>query len=370
MRIYKHGKNFWIDYTVNGKRFRQSTGTSNQKEARQWMEQIDVARRMPTFDAAVDVLKHFFDRPVEGFVSLSAIWQTYERVAKAVGKDKQTPATIRTRRHIVERLIEWLQKHRPTVQTAETITGPIATAYAEHLASLDLKTKSRRNIIGELSAVWNMLANASSRISNPWTHLAPSDTDGKRGQAFTPTQEAAVLKAAKQVGFDWFEICQIMRMTGLRYGDVAALTWSETANGAIRLAPTKTKRHGIRVAIPIIEPLRQILESIPHRGDYIFPLHAELYSRPAARERLGMTFRSVLDAAGISEPGYSVHSWRHTAATRLAAAGVDIETRKRILGHTVNETARRYDHDEHLAETRQALEIAADMKNGRRTQNH
>ena len=45
--------------------------------------------------------------------------------------------------------------------------------------------------------------------------------------------------------------------------------------------------------------------------------------------------------------------------TRLAEAGADIETRKRILGHTEDITARRYDHDEHLAETRRALEAAA-----------
>ena len=37
----------------------------------------------------------------------------------------------------------------------------------------------------------------------------------------------------------------------------------------------------------------------------------------------------------------------------------DIETRKRILGHTEDVTARRYDHDEHLEETRRALTAIA-----------
>ena len=44
---------------------------------------------------------------------------------------------------------------------------------------------------------------------------------------------------------------------------------------------------------------------------------------------------------------------------RLAGAGVGLETRKRILGHTVDATARRYDHDEHLAEVKAAMEAAA-----------
>ena len=223
----------------------------------------------------------------------------------------------------------------------------------------DTEEETRRNIIGDLSTTWNILEKASDRIHNPWAHLSPPDTDGERGKAFTAAQEEAVLEAAKKVGRDWYPICVIMRTTGLRYGDVARMTWSEVDGDVIRLDPNKTKRHGISVVLPIIKQLKKVLDAIPRRGDFLFPLHSELYGHRAATTRAGLVFRTVLDAAGISEPGYSIHSWRHTAATRLAESGADIETRKRILGHTVDMTARRYDHDEHIAETRQALERAA-----------
>lgn len=358
MKLIKRGRMYWVDYTANGKRHRQSTGTANKKLAETWMDAIQVAKKMPTFEAAVEVLKMLYNKPVEGKLPISGIWEIYERMAKATGKVTAADTT-RKRRNTVERLVAWIGEKRPTVKTIEQITGPVAAAYAEKLADDGLKTKTRRNIIGDLSTVWNLLEKASERVRNPWPHLSPPDVDGERGRAFSPAQERAVLEAAKKVGKDWYPISMIMRTTGLRYGDVAMLTWPEIDGDVIRLKPHKTKRHGIAVAIPIIAQLKPVIAAIPRRGEYLFPIHSELYGNRAAKTRAGLVFREVLDAAGITERGYSVHSWRHTAATRLAAAGADIETRKRILGHTVDVTARRYDHDEHLAETRQALESAA-----------
>lgn len=353
MKLKKRGKIWWIDYRANGKRYRQSTGTADKAVAKAWMDNIDVARRMPTFEAAVDVLRQFYPEETrQGLIPLSGIWETYSRLAAAVGKDKLSPETLFKRQRHVERLVAWIQEKRATVKYAEHVTGPIAAGFAEFLAK-SLKTKSRRNIIGDLSTVWNTLEKASTGVRNPWQHLAPPDTDGRRGMAFSRDQERAVLEAAKKVGKDWYPICAIMQGTGLRYGDVARMEWSEIQGDVIRLKPNKTKRHGIRVAIPIVGAVRSAIASLDQRGDFLFPAHAELYGK---RGKAGFKFREVLDLAGVVGEGYSIHSWRHTAATRLAEAGADIETRKRILGHTEDITARRYDHDEHLDETRAALQ--------------
>jgi len=358
MKLVKRGRIWWADYTVAGKRHRQSTGTANRKIAEAWIANIQTARKMPTFEAAVEVLKILYSKPVEGLLPISGILEIYDRLAKATGKVASAD-TARKRKNRVERLVEWIEKERPTVRTIEAVTGPIAAAYAEKLADDGLKTKTRRNIIGDLSTVWKLLEKASDAIRNPWSNLSPPDVDGERGLALSPSQETAVLEAAKAVGKDWFPICMIMKTTGLRYGDVANLTRAEIDGDVIRLDPRKTKRHGISVTIPIVSTLAPVIAAIPNRGDFLFPQHSELYGNRSATTRAGLVFREVIDKAGITGKGYSIHSWRHTAATRLAAAGADIETRKRILGHTVDETARRYDHDEHLEEIRQALESAS-----------
>lgn len=365
MTLYKRRKTWWVEYQVDGKRYRQSTHTHKYAVALAWANQIDTARKMPTFEEAVEVLKMFYKKPVEGLLPIDSTFDIYLDLAKATGKTAIASDTMTRRRNTVKRLIEWLHRERPTVKTIESVTGPIAAGFATYLTTLKgrdgkpLKSKSRINIIADLTTVWELLGNASTNVRNPWPSLRPQDIDGEIGKAFTPDDEKRVLSASQTVGKDWFAVCTIMRHTGLRYGDVARLEWTEIHPDAIRLNPSKTKRHKIAVAIPIIEPIRAVLATLTHTGDYLFPLHAELYGDRGRASRELLSFAEVLTAAGLGDAGYTIHSWRHTAATRLGESGADIETRKSLLGHRVDATAERYDHAEHLADKRAALERAA-----------
>lgn len=381
MNLYRRGKVWWVEFQSDGVRHRVSTRTRDFKEAKAWMSQIDVARKMPSFDEAVAVLRMFYKQPAAGVVPVGNIWPTYLDLAKAVGKANVSEDTIRKRRNAVERLLRWISRERATVKTAEAITAPVAAGFAMRLAAEGLKSKTRINILNDLCSVWKILASASTGIGNPWSNLKPQDCDGVRGKAFTREDQERVLEAARRVGRGWYEISMTMLHTGLRYGDVCRLMWRDldlgqvlpgeraadagkgsegTAGrrgGVIRLTPHKTARHGIEVVVPVIEPLRKVFDELPRTGDFLFPVHAELYGSALGRKSL--RFADVLDAAGLGGAGYTIHSWRHTAATRLAEAGASLETRKRILGHTQDATAERYDHADHVDELRDALARAA-----------
>lgn len=359
MRLYKRGRVWWIDYFAQGKRHQQSTGTTDKAAARTWANQIDVARKMPTFEAAVEVLRMFYaEAPKKGEIEIDAAWNIYAKLAAAVGKTADGRGMQR-RRNQLDRFIAWLKAKRPTITTVELVTGPIAAGFASHLAAEGLKTKTRSNILGELGTIWKMLEKASNDVKNPWANLSPKITDSERGRAFTQEQEKRVLEAAERIGKDWYPVCTLMRHTGLRYSDVARLTWSEIKDGVIVTDPHKTKRHGITVMIPLTAPALAAVESLPKLGDYLFPLHAELYGNRSRGARETLNFGEVLAAADVTGAGYTIHSWRHTAATRLAESGADAETRKRILGHRTDEMAAHYDHASHLEQTRAALDAAA-----------
>lgn len=359
MTLYRRGRIWWVEYQVDGVRHRQSTHTQKYNVAKAWASQIETARKMPTFEEAVAVLKMFYKQPVEGLLPIDTAWDVYIELARATGKAAISADTLRRRKLVLSRFLAWVRKERATIRTIEAVTGPVAAGFATYLANgLKLKTKTRINNIADLNTIWKMLEHASTGIRNPWASLRPVDIDGKFGKAFTPADEKRVLEAARAVGKNWYHICVIMRHTGQRYGDVARLMWSNVDGDVIRLTPHKTQRHKIAVTIPITEPIREALKTIPKTGDYLFPLHADLYDQRGPASRI-IPFREVLCKAGLENAGYTIHSWRHTAATRLAGAGVDIETRKRILGHTEDVTARRYDHDEHLDEVRAAMEAAA-----------
>lgn len=367
MHLYKRGNVYWVEYETGGKRYRQSCKTGRRDVALTFMNSIKTAAKMPTFEDAVEVLRRLYNKPDPGVVNLASTWATYLQVARSVGRDKISSDTMRRREGTIKNLVAWLKKNRPLVNTVEAVTQPVAAAYAAALAEGGRKTKTRANIIGELSSVWRMLEKASTGIHNPWRSLMPQDTDSEVGKAFTPDELRRVLEAAAKVGKDWRPVCMIALHTGLRYGDVATMRWAQIekngdafANGVIRLKPSKTARHGIQTAFPITAPLAEALSEVDGRGgDFLFPMHSELHGNRGRMSREALSFAEVLKAAGLYGQGFTFHSLRHTAATRLAGAGVDIETRKRILGHTVDATARRYDHDEHLAEVKAAMERAA-----------
>ena len=359
MTLYKRGKTWWVEYQIDKKRYRQSTHTQKYNVAKAWASQIETAKKMPTFEEAVAVLKMFYNKPVEGLLPIDSTFDVYLDLAKATGKTAISADTMTRRKNNVKRLLDWLHKERPTVKTVEAVTGPIAAGFATHLADMKLKTKTRINIIADLTTVWKLLENASTGVRNPWSSLRPQDIDGETGKAFTHADEKRVMEAARRVGKDWPGVCTLMRHTGLRYGDVARLTWHDIDGEVLRIRPIKTKRHNIIVTIPIIKPIRDLIATIKKTGDYLFPIHAEMYGKTSPAARRLLNFREVLKAAGLDNAGYTIHSWRHTAATRLAETGADIETRKALLGHRVDSTAERYDHDDHIAAKRAALERAS-----------
>lgn len=372
MTLYKRGSIWWVKYQVDRVLHRQSCHTRIRKEAERFVQAITVARKAPTFEEAVDVLRIMFRQEAVPGMPLSIAYDRYLSLAAAVGRDHVTDRTAQSRRQAFRAFCDWLKHNAATVRTVEAVSGTIAARYAAALTAKGLKAQTRRNHLGNLSTVWKMLEKESPRISNPWLNLSPRNDDGERGKAFTPEDERRVMEAARKVGKDWPGVCMLMRHTGLRYSDVARLTWGETAGGVIRIAPHKTARYRIGVAIPLTREAAAALDEVRKGRDEtpadapIFPAHDDTWRNHGAAKYHALNFREVLRAAGLDGVGYTIHSWRHTAATRLAESGADVETRKRILGHRVDATAERYDHAEHLAETRKALEGAAAGACGRK----
>jgi len=66
--------------------------------------------------------------------------------------------------------------------------------------------------------------------------------------------------------------------------------------------------------------------------------HRQRMSNAAVRE----LFRKLLEKAGLSHKGYTLHCLRHTCATELLNAGMRLECVQQLLGHSTIEVTRRY----------------------------
>jgi integrase len=127
--------------------------------------------------------------------------------------------------------------------------------------------------------------------------------------------------------------------TGLRKSTILNLRWDQVdlRHGFILLDRTK---NGERLEIPINATLRATLQGlVRHLGsEYIFP--DPRTGRPY--QDVKNAFKAALKRAKIRD--FKFHDLRHTFASHLVMAGVDLTTVKELLGHKSLTMTLRYAH--------------------------
>lgn len=147
---------------------------------------------------------------------------------------------------------------------------------------------------------------------NPAEAVRPPRRTAGAGHVAWTAEHLAAFEARWPIGTRERLIYEILRETGLRRGDVAALGRQHVRDGVIRIATEKT---GQRVAIPVTPRLKAALAAGP-TGDLAFVACAD--GSPMRKESLGNLFRDACLAAGV--PGRA-HGIRKAAATMAANAG-------------------------------------------------
>jgi integrase len=142
-------------------------------------------------------------------------------------------------------------------------------------------------------------------------------------------------------------IVQTALYTGMRKQELLGLTWdrSDLTHGYIELDNTKNgeKRH-----IPISSALRPILEELAAANmDGCRHVFHDKEGRRYQDVKRG--FPGACKRAGITD--FTFHDLRHTFASHLVMAGVDLTTISKLLGHKSLTMTLRYAHlaPEHLS---------------------
>ncbi len=124
--------------------------------------------------------------------------------------------------------------------------------------------------------------------------------------------------------------------TAMRRGELLDLEWGQVdlQTGTITVSHSKSGR--VR-HIPFNKTAQEALMGLP--GPYVG--HVFRYRGLPIKDTKTAFLRAV-KRAGI--PRCRFHDLRHTAATRLVLAGVDLATVKELLGHASISTTMRYAH--------------------------
>ncbi len=129
--------------------------------------------------------------------------------------------------------------------------------------------------------------------------------------------------------------------TGMRKGEILNLRWDnvDLKHGFILLDQDQTK-NSERKELPINDTLRGVLQGLTRRLDIPYVFYDSITGKHY--KDVKRSFKTALRRTGIRD--FHFHDLRHTFASHLVMAGVDITTVSRLLGHKSLTMTLRYAH--------------------------
>ncbi len=161
----------------------------------------------------------------------------------------------------------------------------------------------------------------------------------QRVRYLTAEEEEALREA---IGEDQWPKVAVGLYTGFRQANVFRLKW-ENVNfdtGVISAVETKS---GDDYHVPMNDELRSILRALPSRlrSKWVFP--SDGADTPVdAKNFMHRIFSKALTKAKIEK--FRWHDLRHSFASRLVMAGVDLRTVQELMGHKTATMTLRYSH--------------------------
>lgn len=197
--------------------------------------------------------------------------------------------------------------------------------------------KTISNYVGLLSAVLKM--------HYPEFRISVSIPQRERMERIDP-KESDIKAIADAVRGYAVELPTLLAMwMGLRMSEILGLTWADIDGDTLHIRQAKvdegvktTKTYGSKRDIHIPPYIKQLFDSLPHKGEYIFPV---------TRGSIYDSFQKYTKRAGIQH--YRFHDLRHLNTTVQLLLGIDNKTItkrngwstdamiKSVYGHTSDE---------------------------------
>jgi integrase len=372
-------------YGADGSRCFKSTKTSERKKALriclEWEAAAMKARKGILTAAQVrsvfnEILEQTGDEALENF-SISE-WMKEWLAAK---KASHAPATC--------------ERYRKPIEDFLIHLGPRAKLPLRAATAKDIrKFRDDQRAAGRAAATVNFshkaLASAFEAAkrqayieANPChaVDYLPTHEEKVEKGIFTARDVSALLRAAKE-SRDWQGVILLGYYTGLRLADCLSMKWASVDFQArlFRVTPRKTARTCKKLEIPMSPDIEEFLMNHPvgrRDTDPVFPSIAKLSvggNRGASRlfKRIMLdaglesgTLRNAAGSSGRAVAERSFHSLRHSYITALSKAGVAVEVRQKLVGHSSAEQNLHYTHAE-ISALRAAVESLPRISAGKR----
>ncbi len=213
------------------------------------------------------------------------------------------------------------------------------------------------------------LGELSRAMGKPWSVLWPKvrklEERKDAGRALSPEEENRLLEAVRQVRSPFVgTFLRLALQTGMRSGEIIGLQWGQVdlATRVITVGRAKTSS-GTGRQIPMNQELFAALTAhadwfTEHFGStkpeyFLFPFGKGVPADPTKPiTDITSAWDTLRKAAQVR---CRLHDLRHTAATKMAEAGVPESTMLSLIGHMSRAMLERYSHIR-LAAKREAVE--------------
>ncbi len=244
------------------------------------------------------------------------------------------------------RVLPQLGSWRLSAVTTVAVQDLIDTWVAEGIGASTI-----RNTLLPLRAIYRRALGRDEVLLNPTRGLALPAYRGRRERVARPA-EATALLAVLPAGDR--AVWATALYAGLRRGELRALRWTDIdlEAGLIRVerswddktGPILPKSRAGRRRVPLGHSLRSILAAHrlrqPPATELVF---GRTQGRPLPAEALTQRARRIWAANGLTPIG--LHECRHTYASYMIAAGVNIKALSTYMGHSsITMTIDRYGH--------------------------
>ena len=308
MGLVKRGDTWWMSFMFEGRQVRRSTGTGDRRLAEAILGKIKYQI----------VEGRFLEKPKEEnrtFFELMDRFSTEHAV-----KRLSYPRLLIHVRHL-----RLFFGDSPLDQ----VTPKRIVAYKNKRYGDGVKPATINRELATLKKAFNLARREWEWCSdNPVTRVSMEKENNARDRWLTRYEEARLLSTASE----WLQDIVVFAVnTGLRTGEILALTWGAVDFSRRTLAVLRSK-NGERRTIPlnrtVLELLGKRMKARPFSTELVF------WSETGTQldgPNLRRAFRLIVKKSGLDD--FHFHDLQHTFATRMVQAGVDLYKVQRLLGH-------------------------------------
>lgn len=333
MGLVKRGDTWWMSFMYQGRQIRRSTGTSDRRLAEAILGKVK----------GQIIEGRFFDKPKEQRRMVTELLDRYLR-EHAVRR-----ANYRREQTSVRNLKAFFGN-----PTLDHVTPKRIVAYKNQRYTDGVKPATINRELATLKKAFNLARREWEWCTdNPVCRVSMEQENNTRDRWLTVDEEQRLLHAAGP----WLrELMMFALHTGMRQGEILDLTWAGVDLFRRTVTVFKSK-NGERRTIPLNQT---VLELLMHKygsrsGDTALVFPSEAQTRLNA-SNIRRSLNLALEKVKITN--FHFHDLRHTCATRMVQAGVDLYKVQRLLGHKSSIMTQRYAHHypESLRDGVEALE--------------